>query len=199
MSASTAIIIHYLIKHMPKINSGGNYLLDSNFILNKARIKEGDKIADLGCGAAGHFVFPASKLVGGKGTVYAVDIMKTVLTTIDKKIKEESLENIKTVWSDVESFGATDIASVTLDVILIIDTLYQSEQRAKFLKEAIRMLKTKAYLLVVEWKNTSTPMGPPKENRVEKESLKRGALKMGLTIEEEFEAGDNHYGILFIK
>jgi hypothetical protein len=42
-------------------------------------------------------------------------------------------------------------------------------------------------------------MGPPLENRVEKESLKKGAQKMGLTIEEEFEAGNNHYGILFVK
>ncbi len=179
--------------------TGGNYLLDSGFILNKARIKEGDKIADLGCGAAGHFIFPAAKLVGDKGTVYAVDIMKTVLSTIDKRIKEDSFKNIKTVWSDIESFKATQIASNSLDVALIIDTLYQSGQRAKFLRESIRMLKTGAYLLVVEWKTVSTPMGPPPENRVEKESLKKGVQKMGLTVEEEFEAGDNHYGILFVK
>lgn len=180
-------------------NTGGNYLLDPEFILNKARIKEGGKIADLGCGAAGHFIFPAAKLVGRKGVVYAVDIMKTVLATIDKRIKEEALENVKTVWSDVESFKATKIASNSLDTVLIINTLYQSGQRAKFLRESIRMVKSKSYLLVVEWKNTSTPMGPPLENRVEKESLKKGAQKMGLTIEEEFEAGNNHYGILFVK
>lgn len=184
---------------MPKTNTGGNYLLDPEFILNKAKIKEGDKVADLGCGAAGHFIFPAAELVGEKGTVYAVDIMKTVLATIDKRIKEEAIENIQTIWSDIESFKATKIASNSLDVALIIDTLYQSEQRAKFLREAIRMVKPKACLLIVEWKNTSTPMGPPLENRVEKESLKKGTQKMGLAIEEEFEAGNNHYGILFTK
>lgn len=179
--------------------TGGNYLLDPNLILEKAQIKEGEKVADLGCGAAGHFIFPAARTVGRKGNVYAVDILKTVLSNIDKTAKDEALDNISTVWSDVEVFKATDIETNSLDAVLVINTLYQSSQRAQFLKEATRMLKKNGRIVIVEWKPTSTSLGPPADNRVDKNSLKTGVQQMGLTLEEEFEAGEHHYGILFIK
>lgn len=182
-----------------KGKTGGNYLLDPDLILKKAQAKEGQKVADLGCGAAGHFVFPAARTVGRKGKVYAVDILKTVLSNIEKTAKDEALDNISTVWSDVEIFKATDIETNSLDAALVINTLYQSSQRAKFLKEATRMLKKNGRIVIVEWKPTSTSLGPPTENRVEKDSLKKGAQQIGVTLEEEFEAGENHYGIVFIK
>ena len=49
--------------------TGGGILIDVNFILEKARIAEGMKVADLGCGTLGHFVFPAAKIVGKRGRV----------------------------------------------------------------------------------------------------------------------------------
>lgn len=179
--------------------TGGNYLLDPGFILKKAKIQEGDNVADLGCGSAGHFVFPAANLVGDKGKIYAVDIMKSVLTNLKKRIEQEGYNNIQTIWSDLEIFKATDIESESLDSGLLINTLYQSRQRADLLREGIRMIKKQCYLLVVEWKNVATPVGPPSDAKIKKESLKQGAQKLGLTIDEEFDAGDYHYGILFIK
>jgi hypothetical protein len=81
----------------------------------------------------------------------------------------------------------------------MINTLYQSQKRAELLRESIRLIKRGGYLLVVEWKNTSTPIGPPPDAKVKKESLSQGAQKLGLTLEEEFEAGEYHYGMLFVK
>ena len=179
--------------------TGGNALLDVNFILSKAQINENMKVADLGCGASGHFVFPAAKIVGKRGKVYAADILKTVLETINKRIKQENLENIETVWSNLEIFKATKIESGSLDVALLINTLYQSHKRVEILREAIRMLKKGGRLMVVEWKNVSSPFGPPPEERVKIDLLKTGAKKLGLEIEDEFEAGQYHFGALFIK
>jgi len=179
--------------------TGGNILLDASFILGKAQITEDIKVADLGCGASGHFIFPAAKMVGKRGVVYAVDILKTVLEEINKRVKQENIENIKTVWSDLEIFKATKIESGSLDVALLINTLYQSHKRVEILREAIRMLKKGAKLLVVEWKNVSSPFGPPPEERVKPDLLKIGAKKLGLEIEDEFEAGQYHFGILFVK
>ena len=58
---------------------GGSVLLDVNLILKKAGIGDKMVVANLGCGASGHFVFPVADLVGKKGKVFAVDILKTVL------------------------------------------------------------------------------------------------------------------------
>jgi len=178
---------------------GGNALIDANLIITKVRVGEKTKIADLGCGASGHFIFAAAKIVGKKGLVYAVDILKTVLETINKRAKIENYDNVKTIWSNLEIFGATKIESGSLDIALLINTLYQSHKRAEIMREAIRMLKQGGKLVVAEWKNMVTPFGPPAEERVKRDLLIVAAKKLGLHQEEEFEAGQYHDGLIFIK
>lgn len=178
---------------------GSNYLLDPRFILNKAGIEEGNKVADLGCGASGHFVFPAAEMVGGKGKVYAVDVLKKVLEVIKKEAEKRGVQNIEEVWSDLEIFKGTDIETESIDTALLINTLFQSSKRGGILREASRIIKKGGKLLVVEWERSDSPLGPPPESRVKKESLKEAAQKLGMKTEEEFNAGNYHYGVLFIK
>ncbi|MFH1662296.1 MAG: methyltransferase domain-containing protein [Candidatus Falkowbacteria bacterium] len=178
---------------------GSNALIDVNFILEKAQISDKMKMADLGCGSSGHFVFPASDLVGKHGKVYAVDILKTALESINKRARQENLTNIETVWSDIERFGATKIEANSVDVGLLVNTLYQSNKRAEIIRESIRMIKKGGKLVIVEWKNISSPFGPPAEERVKKELLESASKKLGLDTEQEFTAGPYHYGIIFTK
>lgn len=178
---------------------GGNTLIDVNLILEKAGVGDKSKAADLGCGASGHFIFPAADLVGKQGKVYAVDILKTVLETINKRIKLENLTNLQTVWSDIEMFGATKIEVNSIDAALLMNTLYQSHKRAEIMRETIRIVKKGGKLVVVEWKNIASPIGPPIEERVKADLLKTAAKKLGLQLEEEFEAGPYHYGMVFVK
>lgn len=179
--------------------TGGNTLINANLIIGKAQIDERMKVADLGCGATGHFVFPAAKAVGKKGMVYAVDILKPVLESIKKRAAQDNAENVLTIWTDLEVFGATKIESGSLDVAMLINTLYLSHKRVEILREAIRMLKKGGRLLIVEWENIASPLGPPIEERVKEEAIKTAAPKLGLKHEDEFEAGQYHYGLLFTK
>lgn len=179
--------------------TGGDKLLDVKIILSKARIGEGMKVADMGCGSTGHFVFPASLMVGDKGLVYAIDILRTVLETIDRRIKFENAKNIITVWSNVEIFKATKIESGSLDVALLVNTLYQSHKRVEIIREAARMVKKGGRLVVVDWKNVALPFGPPTEERVNKEAIIKGAPRLGLEFEEEFFAGQYHFGLILNK
>jgi len=178
---------------------GGNALIDVNLILDKAQISDKMKVADLGCGASGHFVFPVASIVGKAGKVYAVDILKTVLESINKRSQQENLSNIETVWSDIEIFGATKIEANSLDVALLINTLYQSHKRVEIMREAIRMIKKGGKLIAVEWESVASPLGPPVEERVKKDLLEAAAKKLGLHLEEEFKAGPYHYGMVFVK
>ncbi len=179
--------------------SGGKTLLDDDFILEKAGISGGMVVADLGCGAQGRYVFGASPLVGKNGVVYAIDILKTILESIKRRAKGENINNIKTIWSDLEIYNATKIEPNKIDTSLLINTLYQSHKRVEILREAIRITKKGGKIMVVEWKNIASPFGPPTENRVKMELLKDGAKKLGLKLEEEFEAGQYHYGLIFEK
>ena len=174
-------------------------LLNPAAIFAHAHIKNGMRVADLCCGSSGHFVFPGVKLVGKKGIMYAVDILRTALETISKRARAENLANVKTIWSNLEIFGATKIEAGSLDVGLLINTLYQSHKRAEILRESIRLLKKNGKLVIVEWKNVAAPFGPPAEERVKKELVDNAAKKLGLRPDEEFEAGPYHYGLIYVK
>lgn len=174
-------------------------MLDANLIFTKAQVGEKTKVADLGCGSSGHFIFPAAKLVGKKGLVYAVDILRTALETINKRARVENFPNIKTIWSNLEIFGATKIEAGSLDVAFLINTLYQSHKRAEILRESVRLIKKNGRLVVVEWKNIAAPFGPPPEERVKKELVDAALKRFGLRLEEEFDAGQYHYGLIYIK
>lgn len=174
-------------------------LFDINFILNKIAITEGQRVAELGCGNFGYFVFPVAKLVGPRGRVFAIDILKNTLEDIKKRALQENLQQIKTVWSNLEIFKGAKIESASLDQALLINILHQSDKKIEILREASRMLKNGSRLLIVEWKNSASPFGPKTEKRVSKESLKEAASRLGLNLDTEFEAGPYHYGLIFHK
>ncbi|MBI4276294.1 methyltransferase domain-containing protein, partial [Candidatus Uhrbacteria bacterium] len=132
--------------------SGGTNLLDSLGILERFGIAQGMHVGDFGCGGAGHFVFPAARLVGDTGLVYAVDILEPVLSSIDAKAKSEGFTNIKTVRSNIETVGATNIPEKILDALLIINLLFQNTKFADILREGSRLMKPNTKLLVIEWK-----------------------------------------------
>ncbi|MFC1678377.1 class I SAM-dependent methyltransferase [Patescibacteria group bacterium] len=176
-----------------------NATLNVDLILEKANISEEMKVADLGCGNLGYFSFPSAIMVGEKGAIYAVDILKNVLETIERRAKQENITNIKTIWADLEVYRATKIEANSIDVAFLINTLYQSHKRVEIIREAIRILKKEGKLIVIEYKSIALPFGPPPEERVRIEALKEGAKRLGLKIDDEFSAGPYHFGLVFVK
>ncbi|MFZ4632209.1 MAG: class I SAM-dependent methyltransferase [Patescibacteria group bacterium] len=174
-------------------------LFDIDSILRKITVEEGQKIAELGCGNFGFFVWPLAKLVGHRGEVYAVDILKSTLEEIRRHALKENVPQVKTVWSNLEIFKATQIETSSLDCALLVNTLHQSEKRTEIIREAVRLLKRGGKLLIVEWENADSPLGPTSEKRVKLAALKLAAPKLGLDVKEEFPAGPYHYGLILTK
>ena len=179
--------------------SGGNELLDAEKNLKRLGVKTGMYVADLGCGGAGHFIIPAAKLVGGDGLAYAVDILKSVLQSVVSRARLGGISNIKTVWSNLEIPGATNIPAGSLDAALVINILFQSKQHDNILKEAVRLLKPGGKLLVIDWDKNNSSFGPPQLDRVPPQEVQSITDKLGPQLLEEFEAGSNHYGLTFQK
>lgn len=179
--------------------SGGNILLNPYSIWEEGGLGAEMKIADLGCGAAGHFVVPAAKIVGEKGKVYAVDLLKSVLDAVLSRARLEGVNNIETVWSNLEIYGATKIKPESLDFVLLANTLFQIKGREEVLREAVRLVKSGGKILVVEWGAGDAPLGPPPAARLGKDFVKDLAGRNGLREVKEFKAGPYHYGLVFVK
>ncbi len=179
--------------------AGGNNLLNANDILQEVELHEGMRVADFGCGGSGHFVLPAAKIVESKGRVYAVDILRAVLESVQSRARLEGLSHIQTVWSDIERFGATPIPSQSLDQGYLINILFQSRNHSAILEEVFRLLKNGGTLLVIDWTSDRTPFGPPQESRIDKRSLEDVALSIGFVLKKRFDAGKYHFGLIFKK
>jgi len=179
--------------------TGGNVLIDPQTIIEKGEIGDRVRVADLGCGGSGHFIFPIANVIGENGIIYGVDILKNNLENIEHRAKQENLKQVKTIWSNLEIFKATKIDSASLDVGLLINVLYQSNKRTEIIRETIRMVKKNGKLIIIDWKKIRSPFGPSITERVNKENLIAVCQRLGMEFLEEFNAGEYHFGLTFLK
>lgn len=182
---------------MPEIKK--SVLFDIPAILAKINVGTRQQVAELGCGNFGFFVFPLARIVGHEGRVYAVDILKPTLDDISREAKKSNLPQVRPIWSNLEIFKATKIESSSLDSALLVNVLHQSEKKVEILREAVRLLKRGGRLLIIEWKLSDLPLGPAADKRINLPALRAAAPKIGLEINEEFDAGPYHFGLILSK
>lgn len=176
-------------------------ILNAEVLLKRAGVDVGMRVADMGCGREGTFTFTAARLVTQTGQVFALDVVKEVLDAIEAmKVQRGASDNVATIWTDLELLGATQqISDGTIDVGILSDTLFQSEEREDMIRECNRMVRRGGTLLVVEWKPTRTAIGPDLHMRVQPDEIRTIAAKLGLEVTDQFEAGEYHWGMVLRK
>lgn len=167
-------------------------------ILKLAGLKPGMQAGHFGCGN-GYFTFAAARMLGAQGRVYAIDVQRGVLEQIHKEARLESIVNVETVWSDLEILGATNIPPRSLDIIFMVNVLFQIRAKRSFFEEAKRLLQSRGLILAVDWKTEKSQIGPPQDMRVGLDELRKVAQETGFEERQAFEAGKYHYGVLFVK
>lgn len=152
-------------------------------------------VADLGAGT-GFYSIPAAQ-IAERGKVYAVEISKDFLQTMTNKIKEAKLENIECLWGDVERPGGTKLADSSMDKVIVSNIFFQVEDKSAFIEELKRILKNKGEVLFIDWAEAS-PLAR-KGSIVPKGRAREMFEKAGFALEREIDAGEHHYGMIFIK
>ncbi|HTK60135.1 MAG TPA: class I SAM-dependent methyltransferase [Candidatus Baltobacteraceae bacterium] len=176
----------------------GRALIDPFNALEKAGIREEMRVADFGVGAVGHFLFPAAKLVGQKGHVYGVDILKSVLQANQSRAKISGFDNVEMVWGNIDKLNGSRLPDASMDMVVIVNVLHAVD-KAGALQESMRVLATGGVLMVVEWKTSGAALGPAPERRLTKEDAIAAATTAGFLTQKEFDAGPYHYGLVFKK
>ena len=174
-------------------------MIDPVEILQHAGAVAGSRIADLGCGRVGQFVFPASLIVGDVGTVYAADIQKNAVQAIKSASEFRHFENVKTIWTDLEQVGMARIPQGTIDIALLVTTLLHSKQRDAMIEEAVRLLKPGGRLVVVDWLAQALASIEPTTQAVEPQEVIETTKRHRLALTESFAAGKYHFALIFTK
>ncbi len=177
----------------------GNELLHPEQILDRLGVRSGWHVGDVGCGTIGHFTFPTARRVGGSGKVYAIDIQRSALRSLEKSARGAQLWNVYPVWGDAERAGGISVPAGSLDLTFLINTLYLARNRAAMLEEALRLTRPGGFLAVIEWLKEPSVLGPAFEDRVSQDELYTHLQDQPLAWMDRFSAGRHHQGYLFQK
>ncbi len=104
--------------------------------IKKLNLKKGQIVLDYGCGI-GSYTFPAAKLVGKTGKVYALDKQPLAIRKVKKRAQKEEIYNIETILSDKK----TELLDESVDIVLLYGVLPEIEDKKSLLKELYRVLK----------------------------------------------------------
>jgi len=157
-------------------------------------VREDSIVADLGAGT-GYYSVALGELLP-KGKVYAIELQKDFLDTIQRKVLEARLDNVEIILGNAEKLGGTKIGDETVDAVIASNIFFQIEDKEKFIEEIKRILKPKGRVLFIDWSMSSIMSGTavvPKEKALEM------FKKKGFDVEREIDAGSNHYGMILSK
>ncbi len=169
--------------------------LDLEEILNKLELREDMTAAEFGCGSGG-FTIPLAKRLD-EGLVYAIDIQKEPLSALKSRTQLENIVNVRIIRGDVEKPEGSTLGPGSVDLVLIVNILFQAGDKNAIITEAERVLKQGGKLLIIDWKPKVSK--GPEQGRVSAGDVKKIAEERGLKLEEQFESGKYHYGLIFNK
>jgi SAM-dependent methyltransferase len=151
-------------------------------IMDALRIGDGSRVADLGAGG-GWFTVQLARRVGQNGRVYAHDIQPQMLESIRIRVKNEGLtDRVETRLGTESDPGLI----APLDAVLIVDTYPQLTAPVALLKHVSTALAPKGRLGIVDFKRDGAGgPGPPLQDRVDPDDIRREAEQAGLQFLEE--------------
>jgi ubiquinone/menaquinone biosynthesis C-methylase UbiE len=170
-------------------------LLPSEQTLINLDLREGEIMADIGCGI-GYFTIPASKIVGKNGKIFPMDISPEMLQDVAIKINENKVSNVAIILTEENDLKLKDNA-VTFASISFV--LHEADKKESFLNKIKRILSPDGKIAIVEWEKINGDFGPPIEHRLDRIDLIKILDKLGFTNISTIDIGENFYGLVAHK
>lgn len=147
-------------------------------IMDALKIFDGAVVADIGAGS-GWFTIRLAERVGPNGTVYAEDVQKQMLQSIERRVSREGLQNVRT---RLGTQADPNLPRRSLDAVLMVDSYQELEpaNRVSFLGNLAAALKPNGRIGVVNYKPGRGGPGP--DVRVESAVVEENARDAGLVV-----------------
>jgi ubiquinone/menaquinone biosynthesis C-methylase UbiE len=116
-------------------------------IVSACKIEPGMSVADVGAGT-GLFTYLFSPAVGSEGRVYAVDIAKEFVESVEQRCKEAGLKNVLGVVCTPED---TNLPPNSVDRVFICDTYHHFEFPYKTMASIYRSLRPGGQVALIDF------------------------------------------------
>jgi ubiquinone/menaquinone biosynthesis C-methylase UbiE len=171
--------------------------LDAERVLQETGLKSGDTFLDVGCGE-GHFSIAASRIVGNRGKVYALDSYEKSIAVLKDQILREHIGNIEAIVADVTR--KMPLPDAIIDVCLMANVMHgflANGEVPSAMTEVARVMKVGGTLAVAEFQKINGPPGPPISIRMTPEELEALVSGYGFKKDRVAEVGPIHYAAMF--
>jgi ubiquinone/menaquinone biosynthesis C-methylase UbiE len=170
--------------------------LKIDYIISKLALKPGQVVADIGAGP-GVLSLPMAKAVAPGGRVYAVDIDQTFIDHIAMRAKEQHVANVVPVLGKLTdpALGANDV-----DVALFHDVLHHIKERAEYLKNTAKYVKTGGRIAIVELDPKTGSHRDEPELTVSRDQAKAWLADAGFRPVQEFDGlPENKWFVVYAR
>lgn len=152
---------------------------------------------DLACGA-GAYSLAAAPRVGSEGEIFAFDLWREGIETLNREIETRQIKNIQAGIADITRNIPLEDASVDICLLAtVLHDLLSINAERDALREIERVLKPGGTLAVVEFKVLDGPPGPPREIRITPETVHELLGGFGFRFIKNKELGPFNYLSLF--
>ncbi len=162
-------------------------------VITALDLKAGEVIADIGAGS-GYFSFRLARHVGDAGRVYAVDVSPDMILHLNRRIRDLQVRNV------VSLLCAPDdplLADSSVDRFFICDTWHHIGNHARYLALMKKMLKPGGQVVMIDFKKSETPVGPPMEMRIDRAALLKEMEINGFRLAAEHTFLPHQYFLVF--
>lgn len=180
------------------MTESGVKFMDPNMIISQLGLEKGITVADFGCGS-GYFSLPIAEAIGTDGKIYALDVLPSALESVESRAKIMGLTNIIIKRVNLEKENGSKLEGDSLDWVILKDMLFQNSKKDIILAEAYRVIKPGGRMLVVEWNENDSSMGPAQQLRIKKEDMVDLIQTQKFAIEREVNAGNFNYAFVVRK
>ena len=147
-------------------------------IMDTLAIADGAVVADLGAGG-GWFTVRLARRVGPNGIVYAEDIQRLMIESIQRRVQKEGLQNVRLVNGTSTDPG---LPAGALDAVLIVDAFHEMEEPVALLRNVAVALKPQGRVGIIDYTQGEGGPGPPPGERIAPEVIVNAANAAGLRL-----------------
>ena len=163
-------------------------------IMDALGITSGTTVADVGAGG-GWFTIKLANRVGPKGLVYAEDIQREMIESINRRVNRTNLSNVKTI------IGTSNNPQIPtpVDAVLMVDVYGEVEDPVTLLRNVISQLKKGGRIGIIEHRLNGGGPGPPLQDRVAPETIIRAAEAVNLELVTHDDSFRYQYLLIFVE
>lgn len=156
-------------------------------------LKPGDVVADIGAGS-GYFTTRLARAVGPVGRVYAEDVWEAMVDHLKARKTREGLDNVEVVLGLPAD---PKLPHRALDMAFLCNTWHHIEDRPRFLENLELALKPGGRVVIIDYKASKTPVGPPLKMRVPRAQVVSDLTAAGFSLVSELDILPYQYFLLF--